>query len=230
MSNIIRNSVAIALLAAVASSGFAATLRTAQQKQGYALGAQIGMQFKAQGIGIDQDSFVQGFSDAAAGKKLQMTDKQLSQSMLNLRKRAMAIREKQMKSASAKNQAAENKFLVANAKKPGVVKLKSGLQYKILKAGKGPMPKATDKVDVDYEGTLINGTVFDSSYKRGKSATFTVNQVIKGWQQGLQLMHVGATWMLYIPSNLAYGPGGMPMGGIGPNSMLIFKVHLKAIK
>ncbi len=120
-------------------------------------------------------------------------------------------------------------FLASNKVKPGVVTTPSGLQYKVIVAGTGPKPTANDTVTVHYAGTLINGTEFDSSYKRGQPATFAVNQVIPGWVEALQLMPVGSTWELYIPANLAYGQQGAPPA-IGPNETLIFKVQLLGIK
>lgn len=116
-------------------------------------------------------------------------------------------------------------FLIQNKKKTGIVTLSDGLQYKILTKGNGPKPKETDSVTVNYAGTLINGTEFDSSYKRGTPATFPVNGVIPGWTEALQLMPVGSTWMLYIPAKLAYGERGAPPV-IGQNKTLIFKVEL----
>ena len=121
--------------------------------------------------------------------------------------------------------AAGQAFLAENAKKPGVTTLPDGLQYSILKEGTGPKPTTSQTVTVNYEGTLIDGTVFDSSYKRGEPISFGVTQVIPGWTEALQLMPVGSTWMLYIPSNLAYGARGAG-GAIGPNETLIFKVEL----
>jgi FKBP-type peptidyl-prolyl cis-trans isomerase len=120
-------------------------------------------------------------------------------------------------------------FLAANKSKEGVITLPSGLQYKILQEGTGPKPAATDTVTVNYRGTLINGTEFDSSYKRNEPATFGVNQVIKGWTEALQLMPVGSKWQLFIPSELAYGERS-PGAEIGPNSTLIFDVELLSIK
>jgi FKBP-type peptidyl-prolyl cis-trans isomerase FklB len=119
-------------------------------------------------------------------------------------------------------------FLNANKTKPGVVTLPDGLQYQVIKEGAGVPPKATDTVKVNYEGTLINGTVFDSSYKRGQPISFPVNGVIPGWVEALQLMKPGAVWMLYIPSELAYGTTGAPPA-IGPNETLIFKVELLGV-
>lgn len=119
-------------------------------------------------------------------------------------------------------------FLASNKSKPGVITLSDGLQYKVITEGKGPKPTATDTVTVDYQGSFINGKVFDSSYQRGEPASFPVNGVIPGWQEALQLMNTGSTWMIYIPSDLAYGERGAP-GAIGPNETLVFKVHLISI-
>jgi FKBP-type peptidyl-prolyl cis-trans isomerase FklB len=134
-----------------------------------------------------------------------------------------------MQSVEVKNQAAGEAFLLANKKKPGVITLPSGLQYKIIKAGTGPMPTGEDIVTVNYEGKLIDGTEFDSSYKRGQPATFPVSGVIAGWTEALKLMKAGSEWELYIPASLAYGTqGAQPV--IGPNEVLVFKVDLINVK
>jgi len=133
------------------------------------------------------------------------------------------------KDLATKNKAAGEKFLAENAKKPGVIVTASGLQYKILKTGKGPKPTATDTVTVNYRGTLLNGTEFDSSYKRGKPVSFPLNGVIKGWTEGLQLMNVGSKYKFFIPADLAYGAHGAGPT-IAPNSTLIFEVELLGIK
>lgn len=135
----------------------------------------------------------------------------------------------QMTSTAMKAKAAGEAFLAANKKKPGVVTLPDGLQYKVIAEGTGPSPTDADVVTVDYAGTLVDGTEFDSSYKRGEPATFPVAGVIPGWTEALKLMKTGATWELYIPASLAYGDRGAPPV-IGPNEALIFKVHLIAIK
>jgi FKBP-type peptidyl-prolyl cis-trans isomerase FklB len=126
---------------------------------------------------------------------------------------------------TTENKSAGEEFLAANKLKPGVVTLPDGLQYKVIKEGTGPKPTGSDTVKVHYAGTLIDGTEFDSSYKRGQPATFPVNGVIPGWTEALKLMKVGSTWELYIPSSLAYGANGAPPI-IGPNQTLIFKVEL----
>jgi FKBP-type peptidyl-prolyl cis-trans isomerase FklB len=142
------------------------------------------------------------------------------------------LRQKQieaMKLAGEKNQKAGEAFLAENKKKEGVVTLPSGLQYKILKAGEGKKPTAEDTVVCNYRGTLIDGTEFDSSYKRGEPATFPVRGVIKGWTEALQLMPVGSKWQLFIPPTLAYGERGAG-AQIGPDATLIFEVELISIK
>lgn len=133
-----------------------------------------------------------------------------------------------MQSTTTKTQSPGEAFLAANKSKPGVVTLADGLQYKVIKEGTGPKPTASDTVTVNYSGTLVNGTEFDSSYKRGQPASFPVNGVIPGWTEALQLMKVGSTWELYIPASLAYGDNGVPPV-IGPNETLIFKVELLSI-
>jgi FKBP-type peptidyl-prolyl cis-trans isomerase FklB len=138
-------------------------------------------------------------------------------------------RQKQQAELGAKNKTEGEAFLAANAKKEGVVTLPSGLQYQILTEGQGENPKATDQVTVQYRGTLIDGTEFDSSYSRGQPATFRLNQVIKGWTEALQLMKPGAKWKLFVPAALAYGDKGAGPK-IGPNSTLIFEVELISVK
>jgi len=138
-------------------------------------------------------------------------------------------RQEQMQQAAASNKAQGDAFLAANKAKEGVVTLPSGLQYKILKAGTGPKPTASDTVSCNYRGTLINGTEFDSSAKHGDAAKFGVGQVIKGWSEALQLMPVGSKWQLFVPASLAYGERGAG-GDIGPDATLIFEVELVSIE
>jgi len=135
----------------------------------------------------------------------------------------------QMQAPAANTQLSDEAFLAANKQQPGVVTLPSGLQYKVVIEGTGKQPKDTDTVTVDYAGTLVDGTEFDSSYKRGQPASFPVNGVIPGWTEALKLMKAGSTWKLYIPANLAYGAQGAPPV-IGPNKTLVFKVHLISIQ
>lgn len=211
-------------------TGFAAPLRTEQDKLSYTIGNELGTSFRQHGESLTPAIVMQGLQDGLSGRKSQLTTEQKQAVMLAYQKKMIAKSENKMADQSKTNQEQGEKFLAENAKKPGVQVTQDGLQYKIIDAGSGAQPSATDTVKVDYEGTLINGTVFDSSYQRGTPAEFPVNQVIPGWTEALQMMKTGATWMLYIPAKLAYGAQGMPMASIGPNSVLVFKVHLISIK
>jgi len=197
---------------------------TEMDKVSYAIGAQLGQNFKRQKIEIRIESLIRGLRDATAGKELALTEEQMKQIMTSFSQRMMAKRKELQKADAAKNLAAGKAFLAANGKKEGVKVLPSGLQYKILKEGTGRSPTAEDKVKTHYRGTLLDGTEFDSSYKRNKPAEFAVKAVIKGWTEALQLMKEGATWELYIPPDLAYGARGNR--NIPGNSTLIFQVEL----
>ena len=204
-------------------------LETAKDKIGYSIGTQIGKQLSTTKDEMDRDALIMGINDALADKKLQLSDEEIKKTMMDLSK---SMQEKAMKKAKASleiNQKEGEAFLAANKAKEGVVTLPSGLQYKVIKAGTGKTPLATDTVETNYKGTLINGTEFDSSYKRGQTATFPVGGVIKGWTEALQLMKEGAKWELYIPSSLAYGERGAGQL-IGPNATLVFEIELIKVK
>jgi FKBP-type peptidyl-prolyl cis-trans isomerase FklB len=208
-------------------------LKTQQEKASYAIGANIGRGMKKDGVQIDSRILSRGMSDAIAGKKLAMTDEEMQAALTVLQAEVRKRMEVEAAAVSAANKAAGDQFLAANKTKEGVVTLPSGLQYKIIKAGAGPKPAATYEVVCNYRGTLVDGTEFDSSYKRGQPATFPVDKVIKGWTEALQLMPVGSKWELYVPSNLGYGERGAGQRGsdvIAPNSTLIFEVELMSIK
>jgi FKBP-type peptidyl-prolyl cis-trans isomerase FklB len=203
-------------------------LATDKDKASYSIGVNIGKSMHRDGIDVEPKFFVQGMEDAIAEGKLLMTDDQMRTVMMALQKdvqEKQAAKKLALMESNKKDGAA---FLAANAKKPGVVTLPSGLQYKILTEGTGPKPTATDSVVCNYRGTLLDNTEFDSSYKRGQPATFGVGQVIKGWTEALQLMPTGSKWQLFIPSDLAYGERGP--GPIGPNATLVFEVELVSIK
>lgn len=198
------------------------TLKTKIDTVSYALGANIAENLKQQGFeNLSIDAFAQAFKDVADKKQLLVSAEQ-ARNILN-----EYFAQLQQEKAN-KNVAEGQKFLEENKKKPGVVTLPSGLQYQVIKEGDGPTPKATDKVTTHYHGTLIDGTVFDSSVERGQPATFPVNGVIQGWVEALQLMKVGSKWRLFVPSNLAYGERGAGES-IGPNTALIFEVELLSI-
>jgi FKBP-type peptidyl-prolyl cis-trans isomerase len=216
-----------------AGTAAAAPLTTRKQKFSYALGMNIGSglgnNLKKQSVEVDWNLVAQGLKDAANGSKTRLTDDQAKAVLTEVQNEVHKQQQEKTQEASAKNKTEGETFLAANKSKEGVVTLPSGLQYKILTAGTGPKPAATDTVVCNYRGTLIDGKEFDSSYKRGQPATFGVGQVIKGWTEALQLMPVGSKWQLFIPSNLAYGERGAG-AEIGPDSTLIFEVELLSIQ
>src|SRR6266513_571579 len=199
-------------------------LKDQKEKVSYAIGMNIGLNLSRQKVDINLDLLVTGIKDAIAGKP-QLTQDQIKDVMTQLEKDM----EQKQKAAGEKNKTDGVKFLEENKKKEGVKTTASGLEYKVLKEGTGPQPKATDMVTVNYRGTLIDGTEFDSSYKRGQPATFPLNGVIKRWTEGLQLMKTGAKYQLFVPPALAYGERA-----VGPdlpaNSTLIFEIELLEAK
>jgi FKBP-type peptidyl-prolyl cis-trans isomerase len=213
-----------------AKPGTVTTLTTTKQKASYAIGMNLGGGLHRQNVDVDSAALIQGMKDALAGGKTLLTDEEARAALMQLQK---DMQEKMQAKAAAEGDANKKEgdaFLAANKTKEGVVTLPSGLQYKILTPGSGPKPTASDSVVCNYKGTLINGTEFDSSYKRGEPATFPVTGVIKGWTEALQLMPIGSKWQLFIPPDLAYGPRGTPGGPIGPNATLTFEVELISIK
>jgi FKBP-type peptidyl-prolyl cis-trans isomerase FklB len=211
----------------------AAPLTTRKQKFSYALGmdigSKVGASLKQQSVDVDSSLVSQGLKDAMGGAKTRLTQEEAQAVLKEVQTEVNKERQEKMAAAAAKDKTEGDAFLTANKSKAGIVTLPSGLQYKILTAGTGPKPAATDTVVCNYRGTLIDGKEFDSSYKRGQPATFGVSQVIKGWTEALQLMPVGSKWQLFIPSSLAYGERGAG-AEIGPNSTLIFEVELLSIQ
>jgi FKBP-type peptidyl-prolyl cis-trans isomerase len=205
-------------------------LTTQKQKASYAIGMNIGKGLKKDEVDIDPDILARGMKDAMAGKKPLITDEEAQSSLTALQTEVRKRQQEVHDAAVAKNLKEGEVYLAANKAKPGVVTLPSGLQYKIITPGSGPRPTASDTVVCNYSGKLIDGTEFDSSYKRGQPATFPVGQVIKGWTEALQLMPVGSKWELVIPPSLAYGDRGTNGGPIGPNETLVFEVELMSIQ
>jgi FKBP-type peptidyl-prolyl cis-trans isomerase FklB len=203
-------------------------LKDPKQRVSYSIGADIGNNFKRQELDLDPKALAAGLADALAGKTA-LTEAEMRAALNDFRKDMMEKMQAKQKSAGEKNLKDGEAFLAANAKKEGVKVLPSGLQYKVLKSGNGKTPKATDTVKTHYHGTLIDGTVFDSSVERGEPHTFPVNGVIAGWTEALQLMKEGDKWQLYVPAKLAYGDRGAG-AKIGPNSALIFDVELISIE
>ncbi|NDD38807.1 MAG: FKBP-type peptidyl-prolyl cis-trans isomerase, partial [Verrucomicrobia bacterium] len=199
-------------LGLLAGSAFAAdtkmTLKDDKDKVSYSIGLNIGKSMKQEGLEINPDALAAAMKDVFAGTKPQLTDEEVQAVMQDFQKKMMAKQMAAREEGLSKNKAEGEKFLADNKKKDGVKTTASGLQYKVIKDGTGKTPKATDTVKTHYRGTLINGTEFDSSYKRGEPAEFPVGGVIKGWTEALQLMKEGAKWQLFIPSELAYGERG----------------------
>jgi FKBP-type peptidyl-prolyl cis-trans isomerase FklB len=214
---------------AAAKNGAAAGLATQKDKQSYAIGMNFGRGLKQQPIDVDPAIVAQGVKDALSGAKLAMTDDEVKATLTELQGQLQKGQEAKMAQMSETNKKEGAAFLAANKTKEGVVTLPSGLQYKIIKQGTGPKPAASDTVVCNYRGTLVNGTEFDSSYKRGQPAQFPVGGVIKGWTEALQLMPVGSKWELYLPSDLAYGDRGAGQD-IGPGATLVFEVELLSIQ
>jgi FKBP-type peptidyl-prolyl cis-trans isomerase FklB len=224
--------VSLSIMLLFISNGEAAekkALQSQRDKVSYSIGLDIGNNLKRQSIDVDPDIISQGIKDILAGNEPSMTETEIIETMMILQKELMEKQAEKVKQLAEKNKTAGEAFLAENKKKDGVITLPSGLQYKIIKEGTGKTPKLTDTVTVNYRGTFIDGTEFDSSFKRGEPATFPVNGVIAGWTEALQLMKEGSNWQLFIPSNLAYGDKGAGVV-IEPNSVLIFDVELISVK
>ena len=204
-------------------------LKDQKDKESYSLGYQFGQNLKSQGVEINLDIYISGIRDALGGKDSLMSQEEIRATIGELQKRVMAANQKELKEKAEKNLAEGKAFLDENKKKEGVKTLPSGLQYKVLAEGSGKTPKSADTVTVHYRGTLINGSEFDSSYKKGQPSTFRVNGVIRGWSEALQLMKGGSRWQLFIHPELAYGERAAG-GQIPPNSTLIFEMELISIK
>ncbi|MAY38152.1 MULTISPECIES: FKBP-type peptidyl-prolyl cis-trans isomerase [Spongiibacter] len=197
-------------------------------KVSYGIGANIGSRF-GEDLPLDVDAFSAGVRDALSGGELKMSDEEIMSTLQAYQQKQMAERQEEAQAVADTNKEAADAFFAENAGKEGVVTTESGLQYTVVEEGDGASPTAEDVVEVHYEGTLLDGSVFDSSYQRGETVSFPVNGVIPGWTEALQLMKVGAKWKLYIPSELAYGAGGAGQM-IGPNAALVFDVELIGIE
>ncbi|HEX7861628.1 MAG TPA: FKBP-type peptidyl-prolyl cis-trans isomerase [Verrucomicrobiae bacterium] len=202
-----------------------AKLETQKQKASYGVGANVGKSFKSDLIDLDLEAFMTGFKDALAGKESAVSQAELEKALAEMRD---DVTKKTAERAAGNKKTGED-FLAKNKAAKDVKTTESGLQYIVEKEGAGPSPKATDEVKVHYRGTLIDGTEFDSSYKRNEPAVFPVNGVIKGWGEALQKMKVGSKWKVFIPSDLAYGEQGQPPV-IPPSSVLIFDIELISIE
>jgi FKBP-type peptidyl-prolyl cis-trans isomerase FklB len=211
-------------------------LKDKKDKLSYAIGMDIGRTFKRQTIEINPEILLSGLKDVVNSNKTLLTDEEQRETIAawqsEVRAKQNELRAKQnenLKQTGEKNKKDGDAFLAENKKKSDVVTLPSGLQYKIITAGTGPKPAASDTVMAHYRGTLIDGTEFDNSYRRGEPTSFGVTQVIKGWQEALQLMPVGSKWQLFIPPDIAYGERGYPPK-IGPQATLLFDIELVSIQ
>ncbi|MEE4380208.1 MAG: FKBP-type peptidyl-prolyl cis-trans isomerase [Candidatus Competibacteraceae bacterium] len=216
------------LATGLCSTVLAQELDTEQKKLSYVIGMEIGSSLKSGGADVDFAILSRAIEDMLTGKEPLITAEEAQTIKQAYFQKVQEQRASEAKVAGEKNRAEGDAFLAKNKDAEGVVTTDSGLQYQVIKEGEGAKPKATDQVTVNYKGTLIDGTEFDSSYKRGQPATFPVTGVIPGWTEALQLMSVGSTYRLFIPSELAYGERGAG-GAIGPNAVLIFEVELMDI-
>jgi len=224
---------ALSLLVATANAQDVATerpvLKTTADQASYAIGLNIGRNLQSDGFEFNLAALVQGLKDVFTDTKPALTDEQCRAALKRFQEEEAAKVQQKRQMAGSQNQRAGEAFLAANKGKEGVTTLPSGLQYAVLKKGNGPTPKTSDTVSTHYHGTLIDGTVFDSSVERGEPAVFPVGGVIRGWTEALQLMKVGDKWRLFIPSELAYGPRGAG-NVIGPHAVLIFEIELLGIQ
>jgi FKBP-type peptidyl-prolyl cis-trans isomerase FklB len=212
------------------AAGGAAPLDAAtySQQLSYMLGQNIGNDLRENQVAIDMQSLIAGVTDGLSGAKSRLTDAQLAACQQRFSEEMRSRATNRMQQAAEQNSKQAAAFLAQNAKQPGVQTTPSGLQYKVLAQGNGPTPGLTDTVRCHYRGTLIDGTEFDTSIG-GEPAQFPVNQVIGGWTEALQEMHVGDKWQLFVPADLAYGQQPPPGSPIGPNSLLIFEVELLGV-
>lgn len=221
-----KKNVFLVLLLLLATSVFAQdALKTDQEKLGYAIGMNIGLNMKQQNIDADPEQIASGLMTALKGEETLLTPEEMGQILTTYQQEMQQKQMAEMAAAAADNSKKAEEFLAENAKKDGVKTLPSGLQYRVITEGSGASPKAESMVDVHYRGTLVDGTEFDSSYKRGEPANFPVGGVIPGWTEALQLMKEGSKWELAIPPALAYGERGAPPV-IPPNAALVFEVEL----
>lgn len=219
---------ALCLFFTTSSAADRPDLKNQTDRESYSMGYQFGRSVKSQGFTLNRDVYDAGLRDALDGAKPLLSQEEMNRTVMEIQKRLTAERQKEFKEAAEKNQSEGKAFLDANAKKEGVKTLPSGLQYRVLAEGTGQSPKPADEVTVNYRGTLIDGTEFDSSYTRGTPLTLRVDRVIKGWSEALPMMKEGSKWRLFIPPQLAYGDRGS--GRIPPNSTLVFDVELISIK
>ena len=213
--------------AAPAPANAAGKPESLEDRASYSIGLNLGRSLKTNDIKANTELIIKGLRDGLAGQQL-LTDQEMQSTMQEFQQQVQAQQEAKQKEIGEKNKMEGEAFLTKNKARQGVKTTASGLQYEVLTEGTGAQPKATDTVTVNYKGTLMDGTTFDSSYDRGQPATFVLNQVIPGWTEGVQLMKVGSKYKFYIPASLGYGERGAG-GVIGPNAPLVFEVELLSI-
>ncbi|MWJ28043.1 hypothetical protein GPM19_07475 [Halomonas sp. ZH2S] len=222
MKTLLSSTVLTGLL--VASPWALAAPETEQEQLAYSLGVTLGESMQEDISDLDMDTFTQGMRDVFEGNELALSEEQMADALMAFQQRSLEARQAEADEAAQANLKVGEAFLEENAAREEVTVTESGLQYEVVESGDGATPGPEDTVEVHYEGMLLDGTVFDSSYERGEPVSFQVGQVIEGWQEALQLMSVGDTWMVYIPAELGYGAQGQ--GPIGPNETLTFRVEL----
>ncbi len=217
--------ISVALAATAADES---PLKTQKDKISYMLGMNLGKELKRNSIEVDTTLYLNGMKDAMVGGKMLLSEDEARETMTALQTEMRNKAQEKQKAEGEKGKKEGEAFLVANKGKPGVTTTTNGLQYKVITTGTGRKPGSNDTVVTHYRGTLIDGTEFDSSYKRGEPATFPVTGVIKGWTEALLMMNIGSKWQLVIPSEMAYGERGRP--SIPPNSTLLFDIELISIQ
>lgn len=223
MKPLLTSTLALALAAPLAM----AAPETDAERLSYSLGAAYGQSIIQDFADLDVDAFADAIRDVIADNELAMSNEEMAEALARFQQDAMASRQAETEQLAELNLAEGEAFLAENAERDEVEVTTSGLQYEVLEAGDGASPGPMSEVEVHYEGMLVDGTVFDSSFDRGEPVSFRVDQVIEGWQEALQLMSAGDSWMIYIPAELAYGAQGQ--GPIGPNETLIFRVELREV-
>jgi FKBP-type peptidyl-prolyl cis-trans isomerase FklB len=229
MMVVFRGVLVVAFLSGICFAGEKPELKGEKEKINYSIGYQLGGDLKRQGVGLDPDLLLKGIRDAVGGAEPRLSPQEMKKTLVDLKKKVVADDRMRRREEAGKYRAEGEVFLAENGKKEGVVTLPSGLQYKVLAAGNGKSPNPTDNVTVHYRGTLVDGTEFDSSYKRNKPATFGIDRVIPAWKEALPMMKEGAKWQLFVPAKLGYGPRGAG-AKIPPNSTLLFEVELISVR
>jgi FKBP-type peptidyl-prolyl cis-trans isomerase len=208
---------------------FTSALDTQNEKESYSIGYQVGLSMKNDGVTVDFEKLVLGLRDAIEGKEPRLSEAEMKKLIVDLKKRSRDAEMRKLQELTVRNAEESEKFLEENKKKQGVKTTESGLQYKVLKDGKGVKPGPQDMVTVNYRGTFADGTEFDSSHAKGEPMTVQTDGVIKGWTEALQMMKKGSTWQIFVPPDLAYGRGGLGTR-IPPNKVLVFEIELIEVK